>query len=141
MCRILYLFCKMQLQIQNANIFSLFPWKLAQNRISSILIVKNLKIGNCREFVSKQSLYLEVVVRICSHLSGNQRNFEKMSENDRKSVFFFCELVFYFHFSFFKFFLDRNQVYEVLGGKACPFFRIFALLCRKFFLSNTAHFS
>ena len=57
---------------------------------------KILKIGNCREFDSKQLLYLELVVKISSYLSGNQRNFEKMSENHRKSVVFFRELVFYF---------------------------------------------
>ena len=61
---------------------------------------KILKIGNCREFDSEQLLYLKLVVKMCSYLSGNQRNFGKMSENDRKSVFFFSELVFYF--SFFK---------------------------------------
>ena len=102
---------------------------------------KILKIGNCREFDSKQRLYLELVVKMCSYLSGNQRNFEKMSENHRKSVFFFRELV--FQFSFFKVFLDRNQVYKVLGCLPCPFFRFFALLCRKihFLLSNLAFFA
>ena len=141
---------------------------------------------------------------MCSYLSGNQRNFGKMSENDRKCVFSFCELLqfFIFHFlrfvfgqksslqsswlptvpifsifcstlqenvifcgsseqkwtfskfvfvsfpnqffifHFLKFFLDRKRVYKVLGGLPCPFFRFFALLCRKihFFVSNIAHF-
>ena len=163
---------------------------------------KNLKIGNCRKFDSKQFLYLELLVKISSYLSGNKRNFEKMSENHRKSVFFFCELVFYFSllkdfldrnqvykvlgclpcpffsifcstlqenvifcgwseqkwifskfvpfsfpnqffiFHFLKFFLNRKRVYKVLGGLPCPFFRFFALLCRKihFFVSNIFHF-
>ena len=193
------------IQKLSGNVFSQFHWKLAQNWFSSILVVKYFfRIRNCREFDSKQLLYLELVVKISSYLSGNQRNFEKMSENHRKSVFFFPELVFYF--SFFKvffwieikfikflaakrahffdfllyfagkrnflcikwakidfsqicvfffrelvfyfsllkgFFLDRNQVYKVLGGTACPFFRFFALLCRKihFLLSNLAIFA
>ena len=39
--------------------------------------------------------------------------------------------------------MDRNQVYKVLGCLPCPFFRFFALLCRKidFLLSNLAFFA
>eukprot|EP00493_Phyllostaurus_siculus_P021007 UN21332 len=47
------------------------------------------------------TLYLELVVKMCSYLSGNQRNFGKMSENHRKSALFFSELVL---FSLFKVF-------------------------------------
>ena len=92
---------------------------------------KILKIGNCREFDSEQLLYLKLVVKMCSYLSGNQRNFEKMSENDRKFVIFFCELVFYF--SLLKvFFWIENKFIKFLAGQRAHFFDFLPYFAGKF---------
>jgi len=90
-----------------------------------------LKIGNCREFDSKQLLCLKLVVKMCFYLSGNQRNFGEMSENDRKSVFFFSELVFYF--SFFKiFFWIEIKFTKFLAAYRAHFFDFLPYFAGKF---------
>ena len=72
------------------------------------------------------------------------RKSKKFWENVRKwSKICFFSLNKFFIFHFLRLFLDRNQVYKVLGCLPCPFFRFFALLCRKihFLLSNLAIFA
>ena len=111
--------------------FQSVPLKISRKSIFINFGRKNiLKIGNCREFDSEQLLYLKLVVKMCSYLSGNQRNFLKICENDRKSVLFFSELIFDFF------------LFKVFGYTAGLFFRFFVLLCRKihFFVSNIAFF-
>jgi len=48
-----------------------------------------LKMGNCREFDSEQLLILNILLKMRSYSSGNQRNFGKMSGIEQ-NVHFYC---------------------------------------------------
>ena len=76
------------------------------------------------------------MLKICFYLSGNQRNFGKMSEIEQKCTLFLSILIFHF------FFLDSNYLYKLFGQRIGPFFRFFVLYGREihFYIINDNKF-